>query len=79
MSTDLIWSDATELAELIRTKQASSVEVVRAHLDRVEATNPKVNPIVTLAEGALEAAKASSGSGTVSRRTSSSTTRCCSR
>ncbi|MFF4596051.1 amidase [Amycolatopsis sp. NPDC001319] len=56
--SDLIWSDATELAELIRTGKASSVEVVRAHLDRIEATNPKVNAVVTVAEGALEAAKA---------------------
>ncbi|MEV4601093.1 amidase [Amycolatopsis sp. NPDC049253] len=58
MSTELTRSDATELAELIRTKKVSSVEVVQAHLDRIEATNPKVNAIVTLAEGALEAAKA---------------------
>ncbi|MEU0789077.1 amidase [Amycolatopsis sp. NPDC005961] len=58
MSTELIWSDATALTELIRTKKVSSVEVVRAHLDRIEATNPKVNAIVTLADGALEAAKA---------------------
>jgi aspartyl-tRNA(Asn)/glutamyl-tRNA(Gln) amidotransferase subunit A len=58
MATDLIRSDATELAELIRTKKVSSVEVVQAHLDRIEATNAKVNAIVTLAEGALDAAKA---------------------
>ncbi|QYN21462.1 amidase [Amycolatopsis sp. DSM 110486] len=58
MSTELTRSDATELAELIRTKKVSSVEVVQAHLDRIEATNPKVNAIVTVAEGALEAAKA---------------------
>jgi aspartyl-tRNA(Asn)/glutamyl-tRNA(Gln) amidotransferase subunit A len=58
MRTDLIYSDATKLAELIRTREASSVEVVRAHLDRIEATNPKINAVVTLAEGALDAAKA---------------------
>ncbi|SEF32331.1 aspartyl-tRNA(Asn)/glutamyl-tRNA(Gln) amidotransferase subunit A [Amycolatopsis pretoriensis] len=58
MSTDFIWSDATELAESIRTGKVSSVEVVQAHLDRIDATNPKINAIVTLAEGALEAAKA---------------------
>jgi aspartyl-tRNA(Asn)/glutamyl-tRNA(Gln) amidotransferase subunit A len=57
MRTDLIYSDATKLAELIRTREASSVEVVRAHLDRIEATNPKINAVVTLAEGALDAAK----------------------
>jgi aspartyl-tRNA(Asn)/glutamyl-tRNA(Gln) amidotransferase subunit A len=58
MTTDLIHSDATELAELIRTRRVSSVEVVQAHLDRIEATNPRLNAIVTLADGALEAAKA---------------------
>ncbi|WP_413804389.1 amidase [Streptomyces sp. OE57] len=58
MTTNLIHCDASELAELIRTREVSSVEVVRAHLDRIEATNPKVNAIVTLADGALESAKA---------------------
>jgi aspartyl-tRNA(Asn)/glutamyl-tRNA(Gln) amidotransferase subunit A len=58
MTSDLIYSDATKLAELIRTREVSPVEVVQAHLDRIEATNPKINSIVTLADGALEAAKA---------------------
>ena len=58
MTTDLIHTDATGLAELIRTRKASSVEVVRAHLDRIEATNPTINAIVTLADGALDAARA---------------------
>jgi len=31
------YKDATELASLIRTKQLSSREVVKAHLDRIEA------------------------------------------
>src|SRR4051794_24204419 len=57
MTHDIIFSDATELAELIRTKQLSPVEVVQAHLDRIEAVDTKVNPIVTVAEGALAAAK----------------------
>ena len=30
---------------------------MKAHLDRIEAVNPKVNAIVTIAEGALESAK----------------------
>ena len=58
MTTDLIHSDATELAELIRTRRVSSVEVVQAHLDRIEATNPRLNAVVTLADGALDAARA---------------------
>jgi aspartyl-tRNA(Asn)/glutamyl-tRNA(Gln) amidotransferase subunit A len=53
MNSDIIYSDATKLAELIRTR-----EVVQAHLDRIEAVNPKLNAIVTVADNALEAARA---------------------
>ncbi|WP_329453956.1 amidase [Streptomyces sp. NBC_01497] len=58
MADELIYTDANRLAELIRTGKVSSVEVVQAHLDRIEAVNPRLNAIVTLADGALEAAKA---------------------
>jgi aspartyl-tRNA(Asn)/glutamyl-tRNA(Gln) amidotransferase subunit A len=57
MSTELIYSDATKLAELIRTREVSPVEVMKAYLNRIEAVNPKVNAIVTIADGALESAK----------------------
>src|ERR1700709_288707 len=57
MKHDIIFSDATELAELIRTRQLSPVEIVKAHLDRIEAVDPKVNAIVRVAEGARAAAK----------------------
>ncbi|GAB2835530.1 amidase [Actinoallomurus bryophytorum] len=53
----LVYSDATRLAELIREREVSPVEVVRAHLDRIEAVNPRINAIVTVA-GPLEAAQA---------------------
>src|SRR5882757_1143076 len=58
MSNDIIFSDATKLAELVRTKQVSPVEVVQAHLERIAAVNPKINAIVALADDALKAAKA---------------------
>jgi aspartyl-tRNA(Asn)/glutamyl-tRNA(Gln) amidotransferase subunit A len=57
MSTELIYSDATKLAELIRTREVSPVEVMKAHLARIEAVNPEVNAIVTIAEDALESAR----------------------
>src|ERR1700733_13467234 len=57
MSTALIYSDATKLAELIRSREISPVEVMKEHLDRIEAVNPRVNAIVTIADGALESAK----------------------
>ena len=52
MSTEIVYSDATRLAELIRTKEVSPVEVVQAYLNRIEAVDPKVNAIVTVANGA---------------------------
>jgi aspartyl-tRNA(Asn)/glutamyl-tRNA(Gln) amidotransferase subunit A len=53
------YKDATELASLIRGKQLSSREVVQAHLDRIEAINPKINAIVTLlTEDALKGSDA---------------------
>ena len=58
MDTELIYSDATKLAELIRTREISPVEVVQAHLNRIEAVNPRVNAIVTLADRALADARA---------------------
>src|ERR1700726_2416428 len=58
MSFDIIYPAATKLAELIRTREGSPVEVVEAHLDCIEAINPKLNAIVTVADGALEAARA---------------------
>jgi aspartyl-tRNA(Asn)/glutamyl-tRNA(Gln) amidotransferase subunit A len=54
MSTALIYSDATKLAELIRTREISPVEVIKAHLDRIDAVTPKVNAIVTIADRARE-------------------------
>src|SRR6202795_3139726 len=58
MKTEIIYSDATKLAELIRAREVSPVEVVQAHLDRIKAVNPKINAIVTVADDALNAAKA---------------------
>jgi aspartyl-tRNA(Asn)/glutamyl-tRNA(Gln) amidotransferase subunit A len=57
MKSEILYQDATGLAELIRTKEISPVEVVQAHLDRIEAINPKVNAIVAVADNALKAAQ----------------------
>ena len=53
MSSEIFYYDATRLAELIRTRQVSPVEVARAHLDRIEAVDPRLNAIVTVADSAL--------------------------
>ncbi len=53
------WLDATELAELIRTRQVSAVEVVQQCLERIDGLDPRLNSIVTvLADQALAAAGA---------------------
>lgn len=51
------YQDASSLANLIRTRELSPVEVVKAHLDRIEAQNPNINAIVTVAGNALQAAR----------------------
>lgn len=48
---------ATELAARIQGREVSALEVMEAHLARIEAVNPSVNAIVTLdADAALRAA-----------------------
>ncbi|NDH66009.1 MAG: Asp-tRNA(Asn)/Glu-tRNA(Gln) amidotransferase GatCAB subunit A, partial [Microbacteriaceae bacterium] len=41
--TDLIKHNASELVEMLATKQVSSVEVTQAHLDRIAEVNPTLN------------------------------------
>ncbi len=56
-TTPVYFEDATTLAQLIRSRQISPVEVMRLHLDRINSLNPKINAIVTVADTAMEAAK----------------------
>ncbi|MDX6385610.1 MAG: amidase, partial [Blastocatellia bacterium] len=48
---------ASDLAELIRSREVSPVEVVKAHLQRITQINPQLNAIVTLAPDALDRAR----------------------
>jgi len=51
---DLTFASAVELARLYRVRKISPLEVVQTLLDRIDAVNPQVNAIVTLArESAL--------------------------
>ncbi|MHC2401003.1 aspartyl-tRNA(Asn)/glutamyl-tRNA(Gln) amidotransferase subunit A [Bradyrhizobium barranii subsp. barranii] len=56
MTDDIVRMDATRIAQLIAQRELSPVEVMQAHLDRIAAVNPKLNAIVTLADGAMESA-----------------------
>jgi amidase len=58
LSEELTTKSATELAKLIRSSSVSPVEVVEAHLRRMEQINPLLNAIVTLAPDAIEQARA---------------------
>ena len=46
--SDLVLQPATVLAEMIRERQISAVELLEAHLGQIEVVNPSVNAIVTL-------------------------------
>lgn len=56
--SDLAFTPATELAEMIRSKEVSPVELTEMYLDRIEKFDPELNSYVTVAgEQALEDAK----------------------
>jgi len=56
---EFIYMSATELARLIRSGKATSTEIVKDHLDRINKLNPTLNAVViTLADEALETAAA---------------------
>jgi amidase len=44
----LHWWSARDLVHAIASRELSAVEVMRAHLDRIHAVNPRLNAIVTL-------------------------------
>ena len=57
-SAEIIDLTAVSMADKIKSREISSVEVMEAHLAQIEKINPKVNAIVTLApEEGLVAAK----------------------
>ena len=58
-ATDICFMTAVELAQRIRSRQFSCVEVMEAHLAQIYRVNPQVNAIVTYhPERALEGAQA---------------------
>ncbi|HSB62141.1 MAG TPA: amidase family protein, partial [Vicinamibacteria bacterium] len=52
MTTDLTFASAVELGRLYRARRTSPLEVVQALLARIDAVNPQVNAVVTLAREA---------------------------
>src|SRR6185503_501946 len=58
MNDDLTSKSATELIQLISAREVSSVEIVEAHLQRIEQLNPALNAIVTIAPDVVAQARA---------------------
>ena len=55
---DLLTSlTAKRLAQMVRRREVSPVELMQAHLERIEQLNPRLNAVVTLAPDALEQAR----------------------
>ena len=46
----LLKKSASELAELVRSKEASSKEIVEAHFKRIKEVNPGINAITLTLE-----------------------------
>ena len=58
IDNDLCFLPATELAARIRGRDLSPVEIVKAHLGRIENRNPSINAYtLVLADQALDAAR----------------------
>src|SRR6202171_3724105 len=55
---EIVSLSANRLAELIRRRALSPVEVAKAYLSRIENLNPSLNAIVTLAPDVIEQAQA---------------------
>ena len=56
--SDIIYQSAKSIAQAIRDRDVSAVEVVQAHLDRIEEVNDRLNAVVRLcAERALDEAR----------------------
>ena len=51
----VIYASAASMAQMIREKEISSVELVDAHLKRIEEVNPKLNAVVQIAGDAAMA------------------------
>jgi len=49
-SEEICFTEVTALAELLRTKKVSAVEVMKAHLSQIASVNARVNAIVTLVD-----------------------------
>ena len=58
IASEIVSLSASQIAELVRSRKLSPIEVVQAHLARIEQVNSKINAFVQVdEEGALERAR----------------------
>ena len=57
VTDDLISKSATELTQLIKAREVSSVEIVEAYLRQIEQVNPTLNAVVTIAPEVVDRAR----------------------
>ena len=57
MNEEIFYADAATMAQRIRERAWSPVEVVQAHLDRIEEINPRLNALVAFPDGVMERAR----------------------
>ena len=69
--TELWQQSASELAAMIAGKEVSSVEVIDAHLARIEQVNPHLNAITRVLADEARAGGEGSGRGARARATRS--------
>lgn len=56
--TDMTYWSVAETAEQLRRKSVSVQEITEAHIQRIEAINPRINAITSLVDEAMDVAKA---------------------
>ncbi len=62
LTEELAFLDATAQADLVRAGQVTAVQLVEAAIERIEATNPRLNAVVTtMYDEALEHARSAPG------------------
>ena len=58
MTEEIFYRGAVALRDMVRNRELSAEELLRIHLERIEATNPAVNALCTVVpEQALESAR----------------------
>ena len=65
--SELTESSAKKLANLIKSKQVSCLEVMQAHLDRIAEVNPRINALVQVLPPELALQQARVADATVRR------------